>query len=292
MIVITLTKVPPALRGDLTRWCQEIQTGIYVGNFSARIRDSLWEKIVANIGHGEATMVYNAANELGYDFRTNRIDRKVIDLDGIPFLYKIYNFDNNELRHGFSNASRSHYAKKANQTTLKNAKVDFVAIDIETTGLSDRDEITSIGAVKKDLDGSWEEFYKLIKIQKEVPNEVSKLTGLTRKILDENGSGFADIVDDFLEFIRELPIVGFNVNFDISFLNRTLNSYGRNVINQKTIDLLALVKKDSMFLDNYRLETVLDEYDIKNIQPHQALEDARATYELACKLMKKRVLKI
>lgn len=39
MIVITLTKVPYSLRGDLTKWCQEIQTGVYVGNVNARIRD-------------------------------------------------------------------------------------------------------------------------------------------------------------------------------------------------------------------------------------------------------------
>ena len=39
MIVITLSKTPQSLRGDLTKWCQEVQTGVYVGNFSARIRD-------------------------------------------------------------------------------------------------------------------------------------------------------------------------------------------------------------------------------------------------------------
>ena len=59
MIVITLTKVSNSLRGDLTRWCQEVQTGVYVGNFSARIRDLLWIKIKENIGQGEATLIYN-----------------------------------------------------------------------------------------------------------------------------------------------------------------------------------------------------------------------------------------
>ena len=32
MIVITLSKVPASLRGDLTKWCQKVQTGVYVGN--------------------------------------------------------------------------------------------------------------------------------------------------------------------------------------------------------------------------------------------------------------------
>lgn len=54
MIVVTLTKVPQSLRGDLTKWYQEVQTGVYVGNVSARIRDLLWDRINRNIGSGEA----------------------------------------------------------------------------------------------------------------------------------------------------------------------------------------------------------------------------------------------
>ena len=47
--------MPPSLRGDLTKWCQEIQTGVYVGNVSARVRERLWQRINDNIGRGEAT---------------------------------------------------------------------------------------------------------------------------------------------------------------------------------------------------------------------------------------------
>ena len=32
--VITLKKVPPYMRGDLTKWMQEIDTGVYIGNFN------------------------------------------------------------------------------------------------------------------------------------------------------------------------------------------------------------------------------------------------------------------
>lgn len=54
MIVITLSKTPASLRGDLTKWCQEIQTGIYVGSVNAKVRDLLWERVQKNIGQGEA----------------------------------------------------------------------------------------------------------------------------------------------------------------------------------------------------------------------------------------------
>ena len=113
MIVITLSKTPASLRGDLTKWCQEIQTGIYVGSVNAKVRDLLWERVQKNIGQGEATLVYNTNNELGYTFRTTRLDRKIVDFDGIPLLKHVNVTPN--LKLGFSNAAKYHkgYGKDA-----------------------------------------------------------------------------------------------------------------------------------------------------------------------------------
>ena len=110
MIVITLTKVPKALRGDLTKWYQEIQTGVYVGNVSARVRDSLWSRIVKNIGQGQATMVYNANNEIGYQFKTTRRDHQVVDFDGIPLMMRLA-ADQPIGKYGYSNAAKFHKAR-------------------------------------------------------------------------------------------------------------------------------------------------------------------------------------
>lgn len=54
MLVITVKNCPPKLRGDLTKWLIEIDTGVFVGNLSARVRDSLWERVCANIKTGTA----------------------------------------------------------------------------------------------------------------------------------------------------------------------------------------------------------------------------------------------
>ena len=56
MTVITLKSVPQSLRGDLTRWMQEIATGVYVGNFNSRIREYLWNRVKETMGHGEASI--------------------------------------------------------------------------------------------------------------------------------------------------------------------------------------------------------------------------------------------
>ena len=68
--VITLKKVPNSLRGDLTRWMQEIATGVYVGNFNSRVREALWQRITDTVGEGEATMSFAFRNEIGYSFQT------------------------------------------------------------------------------------------------------------------------------------------------------------------------------------------------------------------------------
>ena len=42
-----MTNCPPKLRGDLSKWLCEINTGVYVGNVSSRVRDALWERAVS-----------------------------------------------------------------------------------------------------------------------------------------------------------------------------------------------------------------------------------------------------
>ena len=58
LTVMTLKKVPVSLRGDLTKWMQEIATGVYIGNFNSKVREKLWERVKENVKDGEATMSY------------------------------------------------------------------------------------------------------------------------------------------------------------------------------------------------------------------------------------------
>lgn len=88
MLVICLSKCPPALRGDLTRWLQEIDTGVYAGHVSARVREELWERIVSNIKDGRATMVYSARNEQRMEFRVHNTEWVPIDFDGLKLMLR------------------------------------------------------------------------------------------------------------------------------------------------------------------------------------------------------------
>lgn len=297
MIVITLSKVPKALRGDLTKWCQEIQTGVYVGRFSARIREQLWMRIEKNIGNGEATMVYSTNNELGYNFRTTVSTKKVVDFDGIPLLMQVKP-KNEAVKHGFSNAAKIHRAKKAQEKLMVKKSVtrvvypDIVAIDIETTGLDcTQNSIISISAVRK-VSKEYKTFNRYIKISTSIPENIVKLTGITDTLLVNEGVELIDGLKDLISFLRKSIVVGYNVRFDFDFLHAACKQVGLDLPANRVVDLSILVKKDNEFLDNYRFATVLKEYEIDNTQPHNSLSDSMATYELAIKLIENGCLRI
>ena len=62
MIVVTVTDCPPRLRGDLSKWLLEINTGVYVGQLNPRVREELWKRICKYLPRGRATMVYSSNN--------------------------------------------------------------------------------------------------------------------------------------------------------------------------------------------------------------------------------------
>lgn len=89
MLVIVLENAPPRLRGHLTRLFLEIRAGVYIGDFSIRVRERIWKTIQEEIGEGNAVLAWSCPNDGGYDFDTCGYNRRVpIDLDGL----KLCNF--------------------------------------------------------------------------------------------------------------------------------------------------------------------------------------------------------
>ncbi len=44
-LVITTTSLPDHMHGYLSRFLSEVDTGVYVGNVSRRVRDNLWRRL-------------------------------------------------------------------------------------------------------------------------------------------------------------------------------------------------------------------------------------------------------
>ena len=290
--VITLKKVPQALRGDLTKWMQEITTGVYIGNFNTKVREKLWKRVKENVKDGEATLSFSYRNELGYQFDTNNTSFSNIDMDGIPLVFiPNENVDEKrEIKHGFSNAAKFRNAKKYMTHKSKLDSKDFVVIDIETDGLDkEKDVIIEIGAVKSE-GGIISEFQSLISYEGTLPKHIVAMTGITTNMLKTNGKSVDVVLKNFMEFIGDLDIRGYNVSFDIEFINIALSKFELEKLENKRYDLMKFVKNEKLFLANYKLQTVIKEYGVGDEVPHRALEDARLIYKLAVKVNKFRDL--
>ncbi len=87
MMVIVVENIPPRLRGRLGVWCVEIRAGVYVGDYSIRVRQRIWNMIVREVGEGNAVMAWNAPNDAGFDFCTTGKNRRIpVELDGLKLV--------------------------------------------------------------------------------------------------------------------------------------------------------------------------------------------------------------
>jgi len=87
MLVIVVENVPPRLRGRLAVWLLEVRAGVYVGNYSRRIREMIWENVEAGIGDGNAVMAWTTGTESGFDVLTLGENRRIpVDFDGMKLV--------------------------------------------------------------------------------------------------------------------------------------------------------------------------------------------------------------
>ncbi len=87
MMVIVVENSPPRLRGRLALWLLEIRAGVYVGSYSSKVRDKLWNQVTQGIERGNAVMAWSRPNESGFDFTTCGYNRRhPVSLDGIKLV--------------------------------------------------------------------------------------------------------------------------------------------------------------------------------------------------------------
>ncbi len=158
--------------------------------------------------------------------------------------------------------------------------IDFIALDIETTGLSfNENEIIEIGAVRYQEGLEKERFSIFIKPQKQVPQFIKQLTHITDEQL-AGGENLSDALTQLLEFIGSDIVVCHNVSFDIGFLNAKYEKKGFTKLSNQTIDTLDLARIYLPFIQNHKLETVAEYFKIDLTNAHRAIFDAKATAEI------------
>lgn len=294
MIVITLTDCPPALRGDLTKWLQEINTGVYVGQVSARVRDELWKRVRESAKSGRATMVFGANNEQRMDFRVHNTLWEPIDFDGLKLMLRpgpARAKRSDEPRTGFSNAAKMRIAKQMSwrKRKVKPLPEQYVVVDVETTGLSAaRHEIIEIGAIAVSERQIEAKFHALVKAKESVPQPIEDLTGLSNEMLRREGRVIAEVLPEFLAFAGDRPVVSHNADFDYEFLRAACEGCGLPLFSNQCVDTLALARHLVEDVKDYKLATLLDYFGMEVNRTHRSENDCLATKQLYEKLIEMR----
>ena len=296
MIVIMLSDCPPKVRGDLSKWLCEINTGVFVGNVSSRVREKVWQRICENIKSGQATMVFSAPGEQKMDFRVHNTTWEPVDLDGIklmrrplPGARKSDGAEKEEQRHqgAKSRAEQLYMAERmAKARAKKQFQEGYVVLDIETTGTSlEKDEIIEIGALKVESGAVTEEFSMLIRINGEIPVEIQKLTGITEQELQSMGRPLEEVLEKLFEFAWNRIIVGHNVAFDYNFIRAACRKMKLEMrLGTASRDTLALSRRKIKGVGSYQLEALMKHLGYEVSNAHRALADCYLTWQLYQKL--------
>ena len=162
----------------------------------------------------------------------------------------------------------------------KSFKKDFImkeiVLDTETTGISVKEghRIVEIGCIELDnLIPTKNKFHCYINPERKVSEKAFEIHGYNDDFLSKQKK-FSEIVEDFLEFIKDKKIIIHNAEFDLSHINNELKILGKKEINNEIIDTLILAR-DKFPGSPSNLDALCKRYRIDNSRrtKHTALVD-------------------
>ena len=158
-----------------------------------------------------------------------------------------------------------------------------VVLDTETTGIDFKsgDRVIEIGCVEiinRKFTGS--EYQTYLNPDRDIPEDATKVHGLTLDFLQDKPR-FIDIVDEFLEFIKDSELLIHNAEFDVGFLNNELKLIpGKSAvidqITEKIVDTLQIAREKHPGQRN-SLDALVQRYEVGGYdrEYHGALLDSK-----------------
>ena len=157
--------------------------------------------------------------------------------------------------------------------TLVEFPDSYIVVDIETTGLDPvKDCIMEISAVKYRNNRKVDEYVVLINIDRRVPLHITELTGITNDML-EGAMDVTIALQGFIDFIGEEILVGYNVPFDLAFLNTATERYLLRSIFNDYIDVMQIAMDKLPFLGRAKQIVVAKYFGLGTEGSHRALND-------------------
>jgi DNA polymerase-3 subunit epsilon len=143
-----------------------------------------------------------------------------------------------------------------------------ICLDTETTGLNPRDghriiEVACIELVNRRLTGH--HLHKYVHPERDIDAGAQAVHGITLEFLADKPK-FADIADEFLEFINGAQLIIHNAPFDLGFLNAELDRLGRVPVETVCSGVIDTLKDAKALHPGKRnsLDALCERYDIDN----------------------------
>ena len=119
-----------------------------------------------------------------------------------------------------------------------------IVLDTETTGISVKDghRIVEIGCIELDnLIPTPNKFHCYLNPERKVSEKAFQVHGYSDEFLSKQKK-FSEVVEDFLEFIKDKRLIIHNAEFDLAHLNNELKLLRKNKIQNEIIDTLTLAR--------------------------------------------------
>lgn len=160
----------------------------------------------------------------------------------------------------------------------------FVAIDVETTGLSPTaNELIEISAIKYKGNEKIDTFTTLIKPKVRIPYYITNITGITNEMV-QNSPVVEEIMPSLINFVGESPIVAHNANFDYKFIqNYSNNAFSKNEL----IDTVQIGRRLYPNLPNHKLGTIAKHIGIIEDRFHRAEFDCECCAKIYMEYLEK-----
>ena len=151
-----------------------------------------------------------------------------------------------------------------------------VVLDTETTGISVKDghRLVEIGCIELDnLIPTKNRFHCYLNPERKVSEKALEVHGYTDEFL-ANQKRFLEVVEKFLEFIKDKRLIIHNAEFDLGHLNNELAILGKKKLDNEIVDTLILAR-DKFPGSPVSLDALCKRYRIDNSKrtQHTALID-------------------
>ena len=152
-----------------------------------------------------------------------------------------------------------------------------IVLDTETTGLSVQEghKIVEIGCIElNDLVPTTNIFHCYLNPQRKVSKDALEVHGYTDEFLS-NKKKFYEIVNEFLEFIKDKKLIIHNADFDLAHLNNELQLIGKKKIEKVNVIDTLDIARDKFPGSSISLDALCKRYRIDNSkrEKHNALVD-------------------